>query len=538
MSLPERIRYYTTAGDNNSQIQSFYSTYWAESYGGRLPIFSQPIPTYSTIGGTLDYYGQNPLSVFTNLSRPFIRYTFTADTSSIVSIDRVIHRIYKINYPTFKNFQIEQPTISVEREVRTKDVLSKPESTYLQRSREKLGANPQIEFVRAYDQPLLEDDAKLLQPLLDTPYKTYTGSTSGITTNIYDFYPDQYSKSLGQFKQELFEDKSQYFIETEFSFNINRGLGYENYYTYIDGEMVEQTWDDTFSFTTSDPIHTIKEGDFKGLQVKGAYFTYFTVPDKPTLEYPYVEGTLTTFSPEFFWSKGEDADEYLIQISYNTGDTSFSGTIFNYPISKTEDNAHFAESKIKSSDAEFSSNKTIRSASVPLKGKGSDFLYRIGNVKYIENIFGVRQFVVTFSDTKSAKTQSDAIKMYVKVQSDSPYTETIAEFTTPDSILEESPLSEYMLSGYVSGSIVTGATIQLTCPNAAFITTTTDLTGYFEFGELEEGAYAVTTNYRGYAEDYRNIYLSGDTSLSIEMEIRWDDIYDQWIIKENDVIKY
>jgi hypothetical protein len=538
MSLPERINYYTTAGDNNSQIQSFYSNYWAQSYGGRLPVFQQSIPTYITVGGTSEYYGQNPLSVFTNLSRPFIRYTFTADTSAIVSIDKVIHRVYKINYPTFKNFQIEQPTISVEREVRTRDAMSKPESTYLQKSKEKLGANPQIDFVRAYDQPLTEEDAKLLQPLLSTPYQTYTGSTSGITTNIYDFYPDQYSKSIGQFKQELFEDKAQYFIETEFSFNIDRNLGYENYYSYVDGNLVEQVWNDTFSFTTSDPTHIIEEGDFKGLEVKGAYFTYFTVPNKPTLEYPYVEGVLNTFAPEFFWSEGEESDEYLIQITYNTGDTSFSGTVFNYPISKTDENKHFAESKVKLPDSEFLSSKSIRSASIPIKGSSSAFLYRVGNVKYIENIFGVRQFVVTFSDTKSAITQSEAVKVFVKVQSDSPYTETVSEYTTPESILVESPLGEYMLSGYVSGSIVSGATIQLTFPNSAFITTTTDLIGYFEFNQLEEGNYSIATNYRGYAEDYRSIYLSGDTALSIEMEIQWDNIYDQWIIKESDIINY
>ena len=109
MSPQERAIYYTTAGDNQTQVQSFYSNYWAESYGGRLPIFSQTIPTYKTVGGTLDYYGQNPLSVFTNLSKPFIRYTFTAETASIVSISKIIHRIYKIDYATFKNFQINQP---------------------------------------------------------------------------------------------------------------------------------------------------------------------------------------------------------------------------------------------------------------------------------------------------------------------------------------------------------------------------------------------------------------------------------------------
>ena len=538
MSIPEKLRYYTTVGDDNSSSQVFYNNYWAQSYDGNVPVFAQTIPTYTTIGGTNDYYGQNPLSIFTNLAHPFIRYTFTGSTSAITTITKIVHNIYKIDYPTFKNFQINQPTIDVQTEIKSKDPVSPVESSYLQRIGQKLGSNPQINFIRAYDQPLTPEDAKLLQPLLDSPYQTYTASTSGITTNIYDFYPGQYSKKLGQFKEELFEDKAQYFIETQFSFEIDKGLKYENYYTYVDGQLTEQAWNDKVNFTTTDPIHVISNGDFTGLDVRGLYFTYFIAPDKPQLEYPVVEGNLTTFSPEFFWSEGEGADEYLIQISYNTGDTSFSGTIFNYPISKTEQNKHFAESKIKSSNSEFSTNKVIRSASIPLKGNASSFLYRVGNVKYMENIFGVRQFVVTFSDTKSAKTQTEAVKTFVRVQSDSRYTEQIASYTVPESLLAESPLGQYSLSGYVSGSIVTGATMQLIYPNSSFVTTTTDLSGYYEFDTLEDGAYTLITNYRGYAEDSRNIYISGDTSTNVELQIRWDNTYDKWIVKESDIIKY
>ena len=66
MSIPEKLRYYTTVGDNNSSMQAFYNNYWAQSYGGNVPVFAQTIPTYTTIGGTNDYYGQNPLSIFTN----------------------------------------------------------------------------------------------------------------------------------------------------------------------------------------------------------------------------------------------------------------------------------------------------------------------------------------------------------------------------------------------------------------------------------------------------------------------------------------
>lgn len=538
MLIPQRIRYYTTVGDNNTKAQAFYNNIWVKPFNGIIPVFEQIIPSYTTVGGTKDYYGQNPLSIFTNLAKPFIRYTFTAETSSLNSIKNITHRIYKIDYDTFKNFQPNQPTTQIDREITTSNQSSTPNSITTERSRRVLGRNKKIDFIRAYNQPLKESDAKLLQPLLETPYATFTADTTTITTNTYDFYPHQYVKNLGSFKEELFEDKSQYFIETEFEFQIDKGLPYDTYSSYVDGKLVEGRWDNKVNFTTKDPKHIIITGDFKGLSVQGAYFTYFTVPDKPKLEYPYVEGVLSTFSPEFFWSEAENADEYLIQIVYNTGDTLFSGTVFNYPISKTENNRHFAESKTKTTNTEFSSHKIIRSASVQLKGNSSDFLYRVGNVKYIENIFGIRQFVVTFSDVKSAKTQTDFVRTFVRVQSDSPYAPEIAEYTTPASLLSENPLSEYMLSGYVSGSIVTGATVQLIFPNSSFITTTTDLTGYFEFTQIEEGAYNIITNYRGYAQDYKGIYISGDTSLQIELQVRWDNTYDQWFLKENDIIKF
>ena len=32
--------------------------------------------------------------------------------------------------------------------------------------------------------------------------------------------------------------------------------------------------------------------------------------------------------------------------------------------------------------------------------------------------------------------------------------------------------------------------------------------------------------------------ISGDTSLNVELQIRWDNTYDKWIVKESDIIKY
>lgn len=523
-----KIRKFVTSGGQNSAAQVFYNNYFANSTTGVVPLFSQSLPMYTTAGGTKDYYNQNPLSIFTNLSKPFIRYTFTAETSALTQIKLITHNIYKVDYPSFKNFQINQPTTNVDKTITSQDPNSQLQSKYDQKTKESLGGNSIIEFNRAVGQPLTSSQAKLLQPILSTPAVSFTAHTSGITGSVYDFYPDQYIKKEGQLKQNLFENKSQYFIETKFTFEVDRGLSYDTITTMSNGQMVEQAWNNKAEFSTSDEPHIITEGDFKGLNVKGSYFTYFTVPEKPSLEYPLVEGTLTTFAPEFFWSKGEGADEYLIQISYLTGDTGFTGTVFNYPISKTDENKHVARSKEKSSTTEFESDKVIRSASIPLKGNSKSFIYRIGNVNYIINIFGVRQFVVTFSDYKIATTQSDPVKTYVRVQSDSPYTRDIAEFTIPESLIAESPSEEYTLSGVVSGSTITGATMQLVYPNASYVNTITDATGYFEFTGLESGNYTLNTFYRGYQNHTQSVSITGDTTLNFKIKLLWSNDYDTW----------
>ena len=538
MTLINRLRISSTSGDRNSFSQAFSNNYFAIPRESKVAVFSKDLPSFSTIGGTEDYYGQNPLSIFTNLSKPSIRYNFTGSSSAITQVKQIVHRIYKVDYESYKNFQNNQPNTIITKNIKTGNSLEKTNFTTDQTINETLGGNNTINFYRGFNEPLTLENAKLLQPLLTDPVSIITASTEDITTNIYDFYPEQYIKKEGGLKQELFEDKSQYFIETDFKFEIDKGLKYEDYSTYIDNKLVDSKWNNSVEFTTTSNSHTIQKGDFTGLNVRGNYFTYFTVPEKPEFEYPLVEGNLTTFAPEFFWSNSEKADEYLVQVSYNTGDTSFSGTIFNYPVLKTEANKKIAKSKIKDTSKEFESEKTIRFGSISLKGNATPFIYRVGNVKYIVNIFGVRQFVVTFSEYKSAVTQSNPVHTYVKVLSDSPHITTLSSFTTPDSILNESPLAEYSLNGVVSGSIVTGATMQLTFPNSAYITTSTNSVGYFEFNNLEQGNYVLTTTYRGYETNTQNINLTANTTSNIEVQINWDNVYDNWAYKENDIIYY
>ena len=71
-----------TTGTKNNVAQSFYQNIFYDVSEGITSPFVFEIPKYTTNGGTTDYYGQNPLAIFTNLVKPFIRFYFSANTSS------------------------------------------------------------------------------------------------------------------------------------------------------------------------------------------------------------------------------------------------------------------------------------------------------------------------------------------------------------------------------------------------------------------------------------------------------------------------
>jgi hypothetical protein len=537
---------YETSGTKNSVSQVFYNNLYADGDPVKTTFSTVFKPKFTTYGGTLNYYGQDSNAIFTNLVRPPIRFVFSANTSSLSGETYFIHNIYRIDFETFRLYgdnQIDNKVNVLNKRTNEAGIALTPKKNkeFINDARVVSGNNPIKEPEKFFGQSLTTNDLNTIQSFFEKPLIIITASTTAITGNIYDLYLDQYIKQQGRFKTELFLDKAQYFIDTKIVSTVSVNKNYADF-TQINenGDIVSNlAWNNNIQLTSTNSIPvTINTGLFSGITLSGNYFTYFIVPDKPVFEYPIMTGTLTTFTPEFRWSNGDGADSFLLQVNYNTSDTGFTGTsTFNYPIEKTEKNTKVSRSKTKSFDTEFETEKAIYTFQVPVKSN-STFIYRVANSKELIDIFNVRRNVLTFSDSYTATTQSEPIKIYVVTETDSPFTPGVTGFETPPSLDYESPLASYILSGMVSGSTVTGATIQLTYPNNSFTIGTTDTSGFYSFSGLESGLYTLTTNYRGYSQDVRNITISGNSTLDYEIQISWNNIYDQWAVKENDIIKY
>jgi hypothetical protein len=438
MNIEKNILFQTT-GDKNSVSQVFYNNAFVKINQGAQNFIEFKLPMFITFGGTQDYYGQSVHSIFTNLTRPFFRFYFTANTQSFSSTTFLIHDVYRLDYKTFSNFQPSfVPSVAgmeTDNNTTTETSTTNVDGVISTSTTRKVTSiiNNKNTF-----QDLGFTSLNDIQSSLSNPIFSLTAVTSGIVEHIYDFYPDEYVKNIGTFKAQLFQDKSQYFIDTKIKFLIQKDptlLDYDFFSTsgsnpYV---IIQSDYNATDTVVTDNSRSIINQGQFQGLNVVGNFFTYFFVPNKPKIEYPVVTGPLSTFTPTFYFSSVEDGDEYLLQVNYNTGDTGFTGTFFSYPIIKDDKFKEQSVDKQVNPVSEFTTSKTIRRYETSIKSN-SNFLYRVGNVKSIVNLFGVKQSVVTFSDNFMATTPSNPISVYVMAESDSPYSPTIAGFTTPPSI--------------------------------------------------------------------------------------------------------
>lgn len=542
MGIKREIRW-ETSGNENSFSQAFYNNLIITQDSPNTTFFTFDVPQYTTWGGVPvnEYYQQSPYSVFTNLAKPFIRYTFSANAESFGVDTEIVHDIYKLDFKTFSEYNTDITKVPEKQNFvnRTENIVEETEDSdgvrLTKTTKRTFGST---EDSREFLQENFVTTLGFIQEKVGEPIISLTANTSGITTNVYDLILEQDVKKLGRFTEELFEDRSQYFVNTFFRFKRERNPNLNGFWiedVNSPGSLINVGYKKTVFEQTSIPIHTVSTGKYTGVRVVGNYFTYFKVPDKPKFLTPIPSGVLDTFAPKFFWDDDEDIDSYLFQVTYMSGDTGFTETIFSYPIEKNEENLRngsFTDKSVSTEDV--LSEKAIRFSSVPLKSD-SCFRIRLGAVKKLANIFGVNQEVVTFSDSIVACTQPEAVKTYVRVRSDSPYTETVPEYEVPPSLDSENSLADYSLSGVVSGSVISNAYVKLTAPNSNFITQLTNAQGEFFFNELEEGDYVLEITKGGYGLVTKNININQNTLILINLPIVWGNDFITWGDKSDEI---
>jgi len=167
------------------------------------------------------------------------------------------------------------------------------------------------------------------------------------------------------------------------------------------------------SFKTFGDENIIESGSWSGLTAKGLFFTCFYPPSVPKVESPRPESySAETFTPEFFFSNVSDGDEYLIEITYQAVNSGFtiSSATSKYFYSKAETN----NSTRRVANVEKTSfiSETTRRASVPLV-PGSTYYYRLGNVKYVVNLFGVKQSIISYTEATQSQVYSGQTIGYI-----------------------------------------------------------------------------------------------------------------------------
>nr|QBM02836.1 hypothetical protein [uncultured archaeon] len=467
-----------TSGSGDSISQVFVSNTIASSKQvvATSPFnFDVPVYTFSTgnNGATFNFYTQNTDGISASLnSIKNFTFNFSANTNSLSGTTRMKHDIYRIDYDTFTS--------------------TVPEIV--------LTAFTTTNIYSALTQPIY------------TVFEDTSGSTF-VVNSAHTLTISQKIKPTGQYTQDLFVDKAQYFIDSTFVFDksIDQTLGAVEMYS---GSQIVQLYDMPISantiLQTSNNIHTITGGTFSGVSISGATFTFFTPPKKADIFVingaPAVQGILNTFCPIMSFKNTEDGDSYKIAVTYNTGDTTFTGTTTTFNINPQPGNAEH-----------------IRTAAIVIN-PNSEFLYKIGNVKEIINLFGIKQNVTTWSEFVYAKASNDGtfeISGHSWINSINGMPLIGATIT----ITVQSSLSSVDLGSDAvdDSSITSEITTPLGGALGTITTVTSDVNGYFTFGKMNGGQYTIvaTPNNVNFSPITVSMFISADVNLDFVFSVLW-----------------
>jgi len=453
-----------SSGTKDSFQQVFYNNKWVQIAMPNTEPFAFNLTKADIIGGTDNYYAQISDSIFTSVARPFFRFYYTGNTSSFSDEVDIVHDIYELSYEDYSNTS-------------------------------------------------LSDVAKLnlVRNSLNEKVYSFSVNTSGFTDLgfTHDFQPPQFYKNLGDFKKTLFIDRGQYFIATSFKFNWEKtcpdGFPCDDYvYCDNEGQLISSNYESVQRLQTVPEEESITGNTpYSGMTVRGQYFTYFEIPNSPRIESP-IDPIANTISPNFSFSNADDGDEAVLNVSYNIADTGFTETVHVYNF-----------------------NSTQKSQEFPLLND-REFVFRIGNRKFIIDVFGIKRSVISYSQTLTGQTPDIINTTIIEAESDNPGLKEEPTPSVPPSVKlsQQEPIGPYSLSGTVTGSIVTGATLTLKYPSGFKSIQTSDNVGNYSFSGLNAGTYTLFTSYRGYRESVETISLAGNINFDYKIRLIWGNRWD------------
>jgi hypothetical protein len=465
-----------TTGDNDDAAQVFVENFIVEAPDNQTSPFNFEVPVYRIQGATYDFYAQNTDGISASLNNAkSVTLIFTANTDSLTGLTQMIHSVYRL-----------------ENEIFSEVVLNQTGSTFF------------------------EDAVSALTQPITTIIEDVSGSTFVVASAHTLNFPVRI-KPEGQFTQNLMMDKSQYFVDSRFFFPrpVDITLGEVQTISAETGTVetlyVIPTGSTEFLLSSGRP-HQVSGGTFGGITVNGYFFTYFVPPQKPDIDIvsdePSVIGSLPTFAPIFSFNNVDDGDAYKLQVSYNTGDTSFTGATSIFNIKKQD------------GDAEF-----IRTFSKSLN-PNANFLYRIGNVKEIINLFGVKQNITTWGRHEFARTSNDGQfelsgHTYKSIIGGAPVADSIITITVLSTLFSnidlgsdviDDPELESELSSPLGGGIGTQTTV------------VSDSNGFYSFGRINGGTYLITATNPSFSQSHSLVVtITQATNIDFLFSIVWGD---------------
>ncbi len=495
-----------TSGSGDSMSQVFLSNTISSLSGAVTSPLSFEVPVYTlgvgNNGATFNYYMQTTdgISASLNNIKSFM-FFISANTESLSGTTKMQHDIYRLDYNTFTAFTSSDVSLTS----------TTVNPTILSSGTTALRISPNS--VTAITEASLNLFTSINEPIYTT-VEDVSGTTF-MVGSAHTLTLPQKVKPVGLYTQDLFVDKAQYFIDSTFLFEqpVSQTLGAVEQYS---GNQIVQLYDMPYSSTTfvqtSNRTHVITGGTFAGTSISGASFTYFVPPKKPDIfvldGHPTVEGVLNTFSPIFSFRGVEDGDKYAIKVTYNTGDTTFTGSsITSFRFDSQPGNAEY-----------------IRTVAVALT-PNSEFLYKIGNVKEIINLFSVKQNITTWSEFIYAKASNDGTfelsgHTYLNLIGGPPVVNAIITLTILSTNSSVDLGSDTLSDPSTTNSIITplGGAIGTT------IITTSDINGFYTFGKINGGNYTVTCQNPDpfdFPTQTVNIFLSSNLTLDFIFSLLW-----------------